>query len=212
MNEADIRLAVSHALQWHGWWPQHVQDGRLHFCAQGHPVLVTAERKGYPDIRAEHPRFEMAHIEVKAIAKNKKSFAKSQIEPEQRNYLNKWTSQGGAGYLAIGKIEPMGSRSTIGGIWVFPWSYWCELETTFEKSIAYDWDLYEKRPEKWERTDSIVWQASSYQLFKSKTDDWQFMKSHPLAAPKKVEVPYFKQEKVRANDAVPEPEQVTATD
>lgn len=210
MNESDIRLAVSHALQWHGWWTPPIQDGRMYFCKEGHPVLVKADRKGYPDIRAEHPVYPLAHIEVKAIGKDAKSFAFAQIEPEQRNYLTKWSDKGGAAYLAIGKIVPSGSKSKIGGIWVFPWHHWLNVESRYQKSIAYSWGLYEKRPLDWEKRGSIIELQDFCELEKTE-EGWQFHPAHWLAFPPKVEIPYYKQEKVRA-DEVSKREQIPVSD
>lgn len=197
MNEASIRVAIQHALQWHGYWPFHWQDGRMHFCKQGHPVLATPEIKGRPDIEARHPKYPTAFIEVKAIAQDTKSFAFSQIEPEQREYMNSWTAEGGQAYLAIGKIVPHGTKSKIGAIWVFPWLAWLDVESRYEKSIAYSWGLYEKRPKDWMHRGSIVQLNPAFEMMKTKDEDWQFFPGHWLATPKKVAIPFYRKEKIR---------------
>src|SRR5688572_7396499 len=210
MNESDVRLAVTHALQWHGYWPFHHQDGRLHFCKHGHPVLATPEIKGRPDIEARHPKHPTVFIEVKAITKDAKSFAFSQIEPEQREYLSNWTNEGGSAYLAIGKIVPHGTKSKIGSIWVFPWPYWLEVESQYQKSIAFSWGLYEKRPLDWQTRGSIRELRPIFEMMKTKEEDWQFFPSHWLAKPKKVAIPFYRKEKIR--DDISKSIQVPVTD
>lgn len=217
MNESDVRREIDHALQWYGYWPEHNQDGRRYFCMHGHPIIVTAERKGYADLRAEHPWAKpVSHIEVKIVGKNEKAFRFDQIEPEQRNRMNKWVAKGGQGYLAIGKIVPLGkTRSRIDSICVLPWNWYLEhIEKGREKSIAWDWNLYQKRPATWDLRGSIVsFVPFYYWLTKTEDKDWQFSNAHSLVNGIVSEsVPYYRQPKERRADEVSESEQVPASD
>lgn len=195
MNEADVRLQISHALQWHGHWPRHSQDGRM---ING--VLFTPEIKGLPDIETRHPKFPNELIEVKVVKRDDKAFSFNQIEKEQREYLDNWLEAGGKCYLAIGKIVPMGSKSKIHSIAVFTWLLWKVIEqNSLYKSIPYSWELYDKKPAEWEKIADIVSFPSEYFLWKAGSD-WRFDRRHPLAIPPLVQVPFFK--RVRQTDDI----------
>jgi len=221
MKESDVREEIQHALQWHGWWTEHKQDARNYSCQCRkcktlNWITVKPERKGDADIYAMNPVFnKIAFIEVKVIGKGEKSFEFAKIEPEQRNKMDKWVNQGGRGYIAIGKIIPAKSISRLSRICVIPWGFYLRyIEADRKHSIAWDWDLYSKRPSGWELKGSIVGMLSYMEwLTRTEGKDWQFHPNHPLALMREhtLDVPYYRQPKQKERvDGIQEPEQVSS--
>lgn len=185
MNETSIRTAIQHALQYRGYWPFHHQDARP--CPKCH-TIITPPIKGRPDIESRHPKFPTVLIEVKDC--KELAFPFAEIEPEQRAYLTAWMEAGGASYLALGKIVPMGSKTTIHSIYVVLWDDWLEFERySGGKSAVYDFALYQNKVRIDEK--SIVDNFSSrYRLFGA-SNNWHFQDEHSLAVQPEVQTPFF---------------------
>lgn len=202
MKESDIRLAVSHALQWQGFRPLHWNDGRsipvrCPFCQKWHSAVVTPEIKGRPDLLGIHPAppRENLFIEVKDVPADKKSFALAEISIEQVQYLDGFWAEGGAAFLVIGKIVPLGKKTRIDSILCVPWLLWNQRTDQYEKSIAWDWDLYVKLP--------VLQKKSMLQLFpeeqwwlRKEDKHWRFHPDHPIRKMgEDVTLPYYLREK-----------------
>jgi hypothetical protein len=188
MKESDIRLALHHALQWRGYWPYHHQDAR--YCPRCH-AIITPEVVGRPDTEARHPAFPTALIEVKAVKSTEKSFAFDAITPEQREYLSSWANEGGESYICLGKIVPMGSKEKIHQILVIPWLEWLEIEDAHDKSIPWDYGLYEKQPSLPRQNDLMSLIYPAWELVRN-ANDWHLQRGHPLSVCREVEVPFYK--------------------
>lgn len=200
MNEASVRLALHHALQWRGYWPKHDSDGRKYPvpCVKCHRVnwlMVTPEIKGLPDTNGRHPRFPSPLIEVKAVKATERSFAFNSITPEQREYLSAWAKEGGGSYLCLGKIVPMGSKEKIRQILVIPWLEWLKIEDNYDKSIPWDYALYEKQPSLPRQSDLMSLVFSWWHLVRT-ANEWHFPDDHPLSVIPEIETPFFKKGKL----------------
>lgn len=202
MNEADVRLIVSHALQWQGMWSFHWNDGRVipamcPYCKKWHSITVTPEIKGRPDLLGIHPSppRENLFIEVKDVPANAKSFALAEISVEQSQYLDAFWANGGAAFLAIGKIVPMGSKTRILAILCVPWYLWNQRTEIYEKSIAWDWALYQRKPVVQKQSMIELFPEQKYWLGKE-NGHWRFHPDHPIRKMgADVELPFYLRER-----------------
>lgn len=193
MNESDVRLRLHHALQYRGYWPLHHRDG---FPCPKCGTIQVPPIKGRPDTEARHTKFPIAMIEVKALGIDDLAFAFKEISEDQRKYLTAWMNEGGQSYLCLGKIVPLGSKTSIHSIWVIPWDQWLDIEKHTEKSIIYDRSFYTNnvRPGEHSVTDVV---PDKYKLFGAGLD-WHFQNEHPLAVQPEVEMPFFKRVKAKS--------------
>jgi hypothetical protein len=133
----------------------------------------------------------MSVIEVKIVDLAKsKSFAFSQLEDDQRRWINAWVDQAhGLGYLAIGTINERSRRT-----WVIPWSMWIDLERRLieqgHKNVPVALDLYKGRNYTRPGTSIADNFNAYYQMVhvvgKKDSEDrwekshWEFKPGHPL--------------------------------
>lgn len=219
MKEKDIRLEVSHALQWYGYWPYHHQDGRNHvffcsYCRRKNFQLITPEIKGRPDLEARHPLHPTIFIEVKSIRKEENSFRMDKIRIEQVDYLDRWCKLGGQAYFAIGKIVPMGTKTKIHSIMVIPWDVFRERTIAIDITtpIPYDWELYKNKPSIRMTSLVEVFPEDKYHMWKTQTG-WQLSSGHPIGGISElVETPYFLQKGEAQEDEVREQVQESEED
>lgn len=133
MKEADIRREVYHMLHTDlGLWPITQTDAVP--CPKCH--ALSKPPIGRPDILVLNPTGRSAVIEVKALnLEQQKSFAFSNVTPEQRVWLDRWADDDGPGYLAIGTVGVRPRR-----LWIVDWIYWQEVEDSvgeIQNSLPY---------------------------------------------------------------------------
>jgi hypothetical protein len=177
MNEGDVRLEVYHSLQGYGYWPLHGRDAIL--CPRcGAKILPQVA--GRPDLLVLDPIGKTLVCEVKIVDLDKAlSFAFTQVEDDQRRWLNAWTQHSGYGYLAIGTVNERPRR-----LWVIPWTFWSALEADLIDggfgSIPVDLSLY-KRVSRAVPTTDLVACNSEYGMkwvVGTKVKDEKFTGSH----------------------------------
>lgn len=146
MNEADVRREVYHSLQGYGYWPLHGRDAIIcPHCGW----KVTPAVAGRPDLLILDPVSCTKVMEVKVVDISKSlSFAFSQLEPDQRRWIEAWYQHEGLAYLTIGTINESPRR-----IWVIPWVVWRSVESIEQEQEGHtcmpvDLSLYKKIPDK----------------------------------------------------------------
>ena len=190
MKESDVRLHLHHALQWRGWSPFHHTDGRK--CPHCYRTILPTVA-GRADTIAKHYTVTApdSYIEVKDCKDT--AFAFSEISEDQRKFL----SAKGSSYICIGRIVPMGTKTTIHSIYVIPWDLWKKMEEEItlllqDRSVPYDYQLYTNRVAA--RGPDLVTRFSKYALEK-RDGNWHFKDDHPLAVQGEIETPHFMREK-----------------
>lgn len=145
MEEADVRREIYHSLQGYGYWPIHGRDAII--CGRcGNKMLPAVA--GRPDILILNPTGVTKVMEVKVVdVERALSFAFSQIEDDQRRWMNAWVDVLGAAYIAIGTVNEFPRRT-----WVIPWKVWVAYEAQEladgRTYMPVDLSLYKKIPEK----------------------------------------------------------------
>lgn len=139
MDEGDVRLEVYHSLQGYGYWPIHGRDAIL--CPRCGSKILPAVA-GRPDLLVLSPVGTMAVMEVKVVNIEKAlSFAFTQIEDDQRRWMNAWTEHLGNAYLALGTVGERPRR-----LWVILWDTWRSIEADLRAegftNIPIDLSLY----------------------------------------------------------------------
>jgi hypothetical protein len=101
---------------------------------------VARPPKGRPDILVLYPTRYGTSIVVEVKTLNltqKKSFAFTKIDNNQRVWLDRWDTDSGLGYLALGTVGvPRGERK----LWLIPWGAWMKIEgcvKKYQQSIPY---------------------------------------------------------------------------
>jgi hypothetical protein len=173
MIESDVRHDLYKALQQAGYWPVHGRDAIL--CPKCNTKILP--KIGRPDLLILNPSGPTSVCEVKVVRLSSAlSFSYTQIEPEQRRWLNAWTAVKGAGYLCIGTLEEAKRR-----IWVVPWEYWNRIEETYDGGFfPVDLALYTRRSRLVPGAD-LVGTCAQYQLFRDQ-GVWHIPLHHPLYA------------------------------
>lgn len=185
MREADVRREIYNSLQGYGYWPLHLRDAIL--CPRcGTRVLPKVA--GRPDLLVLSPKIDSKVMEVKVVDLSKsKSFAFTQIEDDQRRWLNAWVDHGGLAYLGIGTINESPRR-----IWVIPWVLWRAREEVLEMlgftNMPVDLSLYKNIAKN--RPESDLEQDKQFQLIrvtgkkiegaKFSGPHWEFPEGHSI--------------------------------
>lgn len=112
MNEALLRNEIGRMLAYYGYEHYHPEDSRM-------------TQIGRPDLYSMNPTGSFV-IEVKLI--EEKSRVETWFHPKiisngQRNWLDRWFTRGGRGYIAIGTKGGKKRR-----LWVMPWERWTNFE------------------------------------------------------------------------------------
>lgn len=145
-NEMDVQKVIRWALERQGYWTRHIPKNQR-----------IGTQKGAPDLLAFHPKLGAnCQIEVKAMRPNYVSFPMSEIDEEQRKYLNNIISDGGDAYFGFGVIRWLGEnkkKSKVTDAYIIPWEFWVRIEEYYQAleqpAIPFDWDLYDRKPQYW---------------------------------------------------------------
>ena len=177
MNEAAIRLEISHTLNGVG------------FCAY-HPPDRFAEDGGRIDIYALNPVGPTIVVEVKDI--QAKSRIEEYLDPReisvsQRRWMDWWTwGRGGQAYLGLGTV------TRPRRLWIIPWDKWNQAER--EQLLKCDnllGNCLESLRMPIRVIEKIGWSLSNpkgpYELSWNK-GRWTFQDTHPIMNIKRKEV------------------------
>lgn len=165
MNEATVRGEVYTLLRKLGYWPTRGRDATS--CPRCHAQILPPI--GRPDLIVLHPAGRNRVVEVKVVnLGRRKSFAFSEVTPEQRRWLDAWAEGGGLGYLAIGTVDEKPRR-----LWIIDWLEWCRIEgevLSLHKSI----------PLGGKKTINMSTLCSPWELIRI-TGGWELPEGHSLA-------------------------------
>jgi len=75
-----------------------------------------------------HPTSSSRVCEVKTLRANETSFPFNRVTNEQRQWLDRWETNGGLGYLAIGGLRQHKTKTYLDYLWLVDWSRWKEVE------------------------------------------------------------------------------------
>lgn len=131
MNEANVRQEVYRLLRQLGYTPHRLKDAQI--CPVCHSKVLPPT--GRPDILVNNVHGPGCYVEVKALnVARSKSFAFSEISPEQRCYLSRRTDDGFRCYIALGTVNAPRKGSMTGRhLWIVDWNDWLAAETEVEK-------------------------------------------------------------------------------
>ena len=136
VNETDVRQKVFRMARKLGYWP--IPQTNAAICPNcKRPVLPPI---GRPDILWHHPTMRGRVSECKVLRRDATSFPFSEITQDQRDWLDLWQADGGLGYIALGIIRPLGSRSTLVRLYLVDWADWRQVERLvqpIQNSIPY---------------------------------------------------------------------------
>ncbi|MCX6068195.1 MAG: hypothetical protein NT121_21005, partial [Chloroflexi bacterium] len=139
-------------------------------------------------------------------AKRENALYFSEINPEQRGWLDSWDSaaSGGLGaFLSIGLIMPAVSRTILAAIWVIPWQEWLVIEGNWR---AYKTSGVGIMPELYKRAPKVPRELylnaypgfDRFKIFRKEEADgrpgWQFRDEHPLASGHAIQPRFKKKE------------------
>lgn len=142
MNEGDVRFEVLRLMETEWYWgDDHFRAARR--CSKCSTLVLPP--KGRPDLLAYSQRAPAVPIEVKVYRKNDTAFAFNHITPEQRTWLNTWTSapQPGLAYLALGTVLHTGPSPERRRLWLVPWQDWLTVEarlSQYQQSLPLHWE------------------------------------------------------------------------
>lgn len=174
MNEAGVRRELYTLLKEIGYWPTRGRDAII--CPRCNTAILPP--MGRPDLLVLSPKGRSRVLEVKAINTERTiSFAFSQIEDDQRRWLNAWYDAGGLGYLGIGTYNERPRR-----LWLVDWEAWLQVEAKLsgiQQSIPIDSSISRTRKIVSEQHLDMVTLLADYELVR-KTGGWDAPTSHSI--------------------------------
>jgi len=124
VNETYVRQQVFRLARSLGYWPITQTDAAK--CPKCGALLRPPV--GRPDMLWLHPSAPARVCEVKVLRQKETSLPLSRITEEQRKWLDRWTGDGGVGYIALGVIRQAGSRHRLARLYLVNWPAWLEAE------------------------------------------------------------------------------------
>lgn len=219
-NETNIQILIEHALQYLGYWARHFEHYRKFegdaeksiVCSQcGHKGNVKIhwtyehfpETKGRADLTVSNPRFceggiPYCEMEVKSVLVNKLQFKFNQISDAQYKYMGDWVSQGGLGFLTVGKIVETPHGTAVHSIMCMPWNILLaikeKVEAVGEDGLPYDLSLYKRATTPSGLLNDLGFFVPSWCILaQDEEGEFHFHSEHPIARGlTEVEKPFFK--------------------